>query len=218
MTSILLTYWFFCFGDTQANNSMAQSNSVDVILFSNEWTKTSLAMNSVFLWISGQEGLNDTISKHSAFFCITQYIANFQSCSQNFVAWWLCSVSLCSLWKILITLWIGYMTLSSHASRHDYSVYSLNNICCNSFIFDFRWFNIGMTSQLLFWPSDGSTVLLTTYRSLWIILVAVCTLIPEKPLKWSWASVTIHFCIISFGHVSWHYVPYVCKNFPVHEN
>ena len=51
------------------------------------------------------------------------------------------------------------------------------------------------------WQSDDSTIFLSTYRSLWLILVAVCTLIPETAIVWCRVSDKIH----SFKHFV-HYV------------
>ena len=61
-------------------------------------------------------------------------------------------------------------------------MYTSNNVVI--YIFDCRWLDIDMIFPTLCWQSDGSTVWLITdmYSSLWIILVAVCMLIPETPI------------------------------------
>ena len=79
----------FCFGEAKAKISVAKSIVVDVILFSNEWTRTQLAMGMrVFyeFWVK-----NDEMTLYPN---TVRFLLHPIYCSQNCVACWLCSVSM----------------------------------------------------------------------------------------------------------------------------
>ena len=74
----------FCFGEAKAKISVAKSIVVDVILFSNEWTRTQLAMGMrVFyeFWVK-----NDEMTLYPN---IVRFLLHPIYCSQNCVACWL---------------------------------------------------------------------------------------------------------------------------------
>ena len=81
--------------------------------------------------------------------------------------------------RTFITFWIDFQEIIFTCFKGDNSLYSSNNIVI--YIFDYRWLDIDMIFPTLCWQPDDSSILLTTSRSLWIILVAVCMLIPETP-------------------------------------
>ena len=90
-------------------------------------------------------------------------------------------VSLCTLWAIFITFWIGLHEIIFHMHRKGITLCIYPTIILSLF-FDYRWVDTDMIFPTLCLRSNGSTVLLTTCRSLWIIPVAVCTLTPETPI------------------------------------
>ena len=111
-------------------------------------------------------------------------------------------VSLCILGGQFIIFWIDLQKIIFACIKGDNSLYSSNHIVI--YIFDYRWLDIDMIFPTLCWQPDSSSALLTTNRSLWITLLAVCMLIPETPtynVGWvtKFTSVKILLCCVTLG-------------------